>query len=581
MRYGVLPLALIWLLACSDEQLNRIPPGIALEDEEGDALVELEFGEVPVDDEAEEVVFVRSIRASQLEVKRAEIVGDDAESFAVEGGGFLVGGGKREPLAVRFAPRKVGDLSATLVVHSDDADNPKVEVALGGRGIDSAIRVEACLSPTEEDPELCAKTLVVAPEPLDLGQVVAGTPRNARVTVTNLGRKPLELESISFEKPEQAEAWGFTLPARAGDGQTIGGLSSGGLTLGFHPPSGLAEEVEIALIIKSSDRSQAELRLPVFAEVLPNAPPEVCLRVKEAQTWDGKKLTFEAGERVVISPGDTLIFDARVREGCTADPEDGEEIELEWSVEGEGGFAFEVVPDLDPFEASFQADTIGSYLVSLTATDSIGQVGDGDAKGVPASLEFWVEPQTDIGVEIRWPKAPDVDLDVHLVRGQGREGIFGSEDFYWDNLDLNWGSNPPLSNPHLVMDDKGSLMVETMLLNAPEEGQRYSILVHMQRDARERIGEECGPMNPCGGGEACSLTSDEAGICMPPVEVSARLFVLKEEVELSIKSASLGSACETWHVGDVVWTDPPTVEPGLSVIVVEGDGVRDATCYLD
>lgn len=581
MRLRVLPLTLLFLFACSEEQVRKIPPGIALEDEAGEALSAIEFGELPVDDEAEEQLFIHSLSATQLEVKRAEIVGDDAASFSVEGEGFLVPGGAREPLAVRFAPLEVGELQATLVIHSDDPDEAQVEVALSGKGIDSAIRVEACLMATEDDPQRCAETLVVAPETLDMGEVVAGTVQNARVTVTNLGRKALELESVAFEDPEQAEEWGFSLPPRSGDGQTIGGLSSGGLTLGLHPPQELVDEVEIALIIRSSDRSQGELRLPVIAEVVPNAPPEACVGVKEAITWDGKRKQFEADERVVISPGDSLVFDARVREGCTADPEDGEAVELEWNIEGEGGFVYEVEPEPNPFEARFHADTIGAYAVDLTVTDSIGQVATADAEGIPARLEFFVEPQSDIGAEIRWPGAPGVDLDVHLVRADGFEGIFGSNDFYWDNRDLTWGASPPFSNPRLAVDDKGTLMVETALLNAPEPGQRYSILVHMQRDGRQRSGDACSLANPCDAGLHCSLTTDDAGICMPPVETSARLFVLSEEFELPSPSAALGSACDTWHVGDVIWTDPPTFEPGLPSLLFEGDGVHDATCFLD
>lgn len=580
MRLSVLPLAFLFLFACSEEKVHRIPPGIAIEAEDETELEAIDFGELPVDDQTEGLLFVRSTRATQLEVKRVEIVGKDAASFDVDDEGFKVSGRGREPLEVRFAPLAVGQLQATLVIHSDDPDRPKVEVELVGRGIDSAIRVEACLVPTDEDPELCSKTLVVAPEALDLGEVVAGTPRNARVTVTNLGRKPLELHSVVFEDPDQADAWGFTLPKRAGEGQTIGGLSSGGLVLGFHPPQDLVQEVEVALIITSSDRSQSEIRLPVMANVIPNAPPLACVRVAEAISWDGTKTVFELGERVVISPGDSLVFDARVREGCTGDPEDGEAVDLEWSIESDDRFNHEVVPDFDPFLATFQADTIGAFTLHLRVTDSIGQVATADENGIPASVEFFVEPQTDIGAEIRWSADPGVDLDVHLVRADGPDGIFGQNDFFWDNLDVRWGASPPLSNPRLAIDDKGSLMVETVLLNAPEPDQRYSILVHLQRDGRSRNGSSCSMTSPCGGGRLCSYSNEEEGICMPPVEVSARLFLLREEFEIPVPTAQLGSACEFWHVGDVIWSDPPSFVPGIPTLLKAGS-VEGATCSPD
>lgn len=584
MRLRALPLVFLILHACSDEpEVRRIPPQIEVEDEQEEPLTEIVFGDVPIEDQAEEQLFVRSVRTSVLEVKKVEIVGDHASSFSVDEEGFRVSGGKRVPVEVRFAPVAVGDLQATLVIHSDDKDRPQAEVELRGRGIDSAVRVEGCVA---GDAELCAETLVIAPDTLDLGGVVAGTTRNGRISVTNLGRKAMELHSVEFEDPEQAEEWGFTLPPRTG-GQTIGGLSSGGLTLGFDPPIELLGEVEIALIVKTSDRSQGEIRFPVKATVLLNDPPAVCLAVKEVIAWDGSRRgEFEPGQRVVVSPGDRLVFDARVREGCTADAQDGEAIELSWDLESDDIFPHEVEKDLDPYVVSFQAERIGAYALRLSAVDSAGQESSEDEEGVPAVVEFWVEPQTDIGLEIRWPGAPGVDLDVHLVREDGREGIFGSNDFYWARKGIIWGDHGKLSSPFLAVDDKGSLMVESVLLNVPEPGKKYSLLVHMQRDDRSpRSGEACGPGDPCGAGKRCSMTSDTVGVCMPPIEVSARLFIEREEIDLEaaggLSSIELGSPCDTWHIGDVVWSNPPSFVPGLPVVVFEGKGVERATCHID
>lgn len=585
-RLGALCLLSLVLFACSeDPPIHRIPPQIAVEDEAEQPLTELAFGEVPVEDEAEERLFVRSVRPSVLEVKRLEIAGEGAEHFAVDEAGFPVGGENRAPVSVRFAPEAVGDWSATLVIHSNDRDKPRVEVALRGRGIDSAVRVEGCVA---GDAALCAETQVFAPETLDLGGVVQGTVRNARITVTNLGRKPLELHEVVFEDPEAAEELGFTLPARTG-GQTIGGLSSGGLTLGFDAPMDRLGEVEIALLVRTSDRSQPEVRFPIRATVLPNDPPAVCVVAREVVSWYSGRYELVPGEPVVINPGDRLIFDARVREGCTADLQDGEDVALSWTIETDDPFTPQLEVDLDPFVASFQAERIGIYRVRLTAKDSAGQTSSADEEGVPAEVEFRVEPQTDIGLEIAWPGSPGADLDIHLVRADGREGIFGANDFYWASGEVIWGDRGKLSSPHLAVDDKGALMVETVLLNAPEANQRYSLLVHMHRDGRSpRMGPACGSMQACGDDLRCSLTStaDDVGVCMPPVEVSARLFLKGKEFDLAagggLTSILLGSPCDAWHVGDVLWPDPPTGEPtfvpGLSVVLFEGRSVALATC---
>lgn len=585
MRLRALPLVVFLAFACSEEPVHEIPPQIGVEDEDGEPLSELVFGDVPFEDEAEEGFYVASLRPTQLEVKRIEIVGEDAEHFKVEGGAFSVPKSGRAPVAVTFAPLEVGELAATLVIHSNDPRKPKVEVALEGRGIDSALRVEGCLMPTTKEPELCAETLVVAPKTLDMRGVVAGTARNARITITNLGRKPMDLHAVEFEDPDAAEELGFSLPKRTG-GQVIGGLTSGGLTLGFDAPAELLGPVEIALIIKTSDR-QGDVRFPVVAEILPNEPPEVCIRVAESHAWDGSIKSHPPGERVAISPGDTIFFDARVREGCTADPEDGEDLELTWSLESDIGFPVQLNVDSDPYTASFQADTIGSYKVSLVARDSAGQDASSDAEGVPAEIEFWVEPQTDIGLEIRWPGAKDVDLDVHLVRADGFEGIFGSNDFYWDvdRNSLNWGDKHPFTNPLLAVDDTGTRMVETVLLNGPEAGQTYSLLVHLWRDGRTNRGSHCTSSVTCSGGRVCAMSSDLEGQCMDPVVVSARLFLQGEEFDVALagglSTMALGSPCETWHIGDVIWADPPSFVAGLGSVYVEGDGVSGNTCFVN
>lgn len=570
---------------CSDpDPVHRVPPKIQVEDEAEAPIEVLQFGELPVDDSLEQSVYVRSLTAAILEVEGVEIVGEGAEHFFVEDQTLRVAGGDRAPITVSFRPKKVGVLKAALVIHSNDRQQPSVEVELTGTGIDSAIRVEGCLAATQADPQRCARTLVVAPEPLDMGNVVEGTAENARITVTNLGRKALELESVQFEDPEQAEAWGFRLP-RKDLSQTIAGLSSAGFVLTLHPPEDLIQPVETVLVIRSSDGSQPEIRFPVKANVVPNEPPQACVRAREALTWNGERIPFAPGARVVVNPGDSLVFDARVREGCSGDPEDGEDVKLTWIVESDDGFEYRVEPGEDDFEAVFQADTIGSYRLRLEVEDSVGQVATADAEGNPALVEFWVEPQTDIGIEIRWPGARDVDLDIHLVRGAGVEGIFGVEDFYWDNKNLNWGANPPLTSPRLAVDDKGARMVETALLNGPEAGQIYSILVHVQRDGRSRAGKPaCSGVAGCGAEQVCSHNEPGAGHCLDPVEASVRLFIKGEEFDFSSVGFTpvtvLGSPCDTWYVGDVIWSATPQFRPGSSALFREGQ-ISNATCFQE
>lgn len=586
-RAAWLVLALLGAWSCGEEIIHKVAPAIAVETLEGEKAVALQFAISPVGDEVGEQLRIRSMSATRLHVERIEVEGVGAAHFSVEEESFEVQGKSERDLSITFRPAAVGDHQATLRIHSNDPQRPVIEVAVSGTGIDSAIRVEGCMASTETDKDRCSRTMVEAPEVLDLGQVVEGTPETLRVTVTNLGRKPLELHSVAFEDPDLAASYGFTLPKALGP-QTIGGLSSGGLAVGFHPPQGLIQVVEVALILKSSDSSREEIRFPIRADVVPNEPPVACLRFVEIQPHGGKVVPITPGEEVVISPGDRLLFDARVREGCSGDPEDGENVTLEWSIEGDDGFSHELRFEGDRFEAVYQADVIGSFVVRLKVKDSLAQEATADGAGIPAELHFLVEPREDIGVEIRWPGGQGVDLDVHLVR-DGPGGLFGVNDFYWDNQQVTWGAEPPLSNPRLAVDDKGARMVETVLLNLPEPGKRYSVYVHLQRDARSgRTGARaCSATQTCTAPAVCSMTNDAQGVCLAPVEAEVRLFILRQEWEFSLHnpsfspSASLGSPCETWWVGDVVWGDPPTFVPGPPNILWEGKGVQNATCYVD
>lgn len=578
-----------WLLSCSEEEPTlKIHPKIEVEDEKGEKAALLEFPAVPaLDDEVEGTLFARSLTVATLQIVGMEVKGEGAAHFEPVETAFTVPAKGRTEFAIVFRPQAVGDHTATLVIRSDDPYRPEVEVTLKGRGIDSAIQVEGCLPSTPTDKERCSRTFVTAPDTLSLGRVVAGTSEPARITVTNLGRKALELKSVVFENPDEAKDWGFTIPPRAG-GQTIAGLSTGGFNLGFDPPKELVREVEVVLIIESSDRSRPTLRFPIRANVVPNEPPAACIKLHEFRPLMGAPRKFLPGEEAVISPGDSIVFSARAREGCTSDPEDGEDLDLEWSIEGTDGFTYELIDEGDPFEALFHSDVIGSFTVRLVATDKVGQSADADEEGNPAELHFRVEPREDIGLEIRWPEGKGADLDIHLVLQDGINGVFGHRDFYWNNQGVTWGPNPPLSNPRLL-DDKGGRMVETVLLNQPEDGKLYSLFVHFRKDGRagRTTARSCSPTVPCPDPQqACSMTTDDAGVCMEPVDVQARLFILREEKDLSSiagarASAVLGSPCDVWWIGNVRWGPAPTFEPGPPNILAKGDGVSEATCFIN
>ncbi|HEY0839280.1 MAG TPA: choice-of-anchor D domain-containing protein, partial [Vulgatibacter sp.] len=529
----------------------------------------LSFGKVPVGQTAELKVTIRSMRPAQLRVSSVVAEAKDGVSqkaYRVEpAGSFLVGGNQAKVISVFFSPSDVRNYPAELVVRSDDPDKPEERMALQGEGIEAAIKLVGCL------PDDCAGTLVTAPAALDMGEVVAGQHQLIRVTIQNLGVDALDVSSIGFADEAVATAAGFSIDDRQRRPVAIARLSNQTLDVDFAPPLGSAGPVEARLKIVSSDRNQPVVELPLVAEVVPNKPPLACLVVRAIRSQSGTVREPGPGP-VEIEPTETVILDADVRPGCTADPEEGKDVVTTWKLDGPDSYGKLATVPGAPLQRAFTAEVIGTYSVSVQAADSLGATSGVDENGVPATVVFDVVPKQDIAVEIRWPDAPGVDLDLHFVRGD--------VDKLWSDLDdcaslaacsspqspPAWGAAPPLTSPVLAIDDQGGKsLVETVLLNGPEAGRSYWIFAHYYEDRRpERASAiACDEEEPsCGGGTVCIDKK-----CMPPVEASVRIFLEGKEWldDGLVSTRKLETPCDTWLVGAVIWRSteegPVVVQP--------------------
>jgi hypothetical protein len=91
----------------------------------------IDFGEVLVGDEVARVVEPSNAGEAELAV---EVVSSDA-AFAVASAALSLAATEAQELAVSFAPDRAGAFSATLLLSSNDPDEPAQVVALSGTGI--------------------------------------------------------------------------------------------------------------------------------------------------------------------------------------------------------------------------------------------------------------------------------------------------------------------------------------------------------------------------------------------------------------------------------------------------------------
>ncbi|MCX7843752.1 MAG: choice-of-anchor D domain-containing protein [Candidatus Bipolaricaulota bacterium] len=178
----------------------------------------LEFGNVPVGQEAALSVTVSNTGCASLSVGTVSLTGPHAAEFLVRNdavsGATIPPGGSRT-LEVVFRPASAGAKTATLRIPSNDPQTPVASVSLSGTGV--------------------APQIAVSPLAHDFGAVRVGQ-ESAPLTVTvrNVGTAPLSVGTVSLTGPHAAE---FLVRNDAVSGATIPPGGSRTLEVVFRPVS--------------------------------------------------------------------------------------------------------------------------------------------------------------------------------------------------------------------------------------------------------------------------------------------------------------------------------------------------------
>lgn len=171
LKYIALPF--IFLLGCSEYNIEKIrSPEIEVNP------VDYNFEKVLISDSSDTVISVQNIGDSTLKISSIELI-DSSSTFSITSPSSSdVAPGDLLEILVTYAPNFYESNEATIVIKSNDSDEPRVYVDLVGSG--------------------SAPIIKITPESFDFGLTHLGCGGNLSLNVKNIGDVDLEITDIDF-----------------------------------------------------------------------------------------------------------------------------------------------------------------------------------------------------------------------------------------------------------------------------------------------------------------------------------------------------------------------------------------------
>lgn len=422
------------------------------------------LGTVPWGQSPERPVLLTNIGPGALEITGVDILEGGGVFTARVTGETLLQPGESVTATVTFRPERTGRYGATLRIRSDAANQPTqgdraIHVALEGV---TAGEMYARVTVTPRRCELGERSISAQDTPTAVCEVTAWSTGTAPLTVdaVTLDGVTPGLEGFSLEVPQ--------LPVELAPGES--------LTLPVVFTAWARREDTARLIIQSDDALSPRVEVPLHARaVVP--PPQPVVRVKSVNgvaVVDGALPTLHPGDDVELdgtpstaAAGGTIVqhrWDVARPPGSLAQPS---------AVVGETIH----VAHVDGMMLVNGLDVPGQYVVQLTVKDNR------DAESTsPALLTLDVVPRAPLHLQLTWD-AQDVDVDLHLMRGNNRASMFTGEDCHYATCAPNAGS--PIdwatgdgAEPQLQADDRTGTGLEVLTWSAPAVGS-YTLSAHV------------------------------------------------------------------------------------------------------
>jgi hypothetical protein len=495
------------VIACSDDELTKVLPQIAVEPEM------IDFGDGIVDQENAAVLLVKNQGSGNLEISGFDFENAGEPVFSIRDAVMFVQPTDEEEQKVIFVPRMAHAVyESTMIIHSNDPKNPALRVPLKGVG--------------------GVREIEVTPLSIDFGTVNEGTAPRRAITVANIGKDPLLVSSITFTSTSVDL---LLAPNTFREGTLLPGTST--VVEMVYSPVDLGADFG-TVVIASNDEDEPDVE--VFVEGNANLAPR-------AIAWGcNKPLTpgsagCDGVEKVrSITAGFRRLIGIDGRD--TYDPEGGAITRFRWEkvvAPPMSSAIFHSTDDINIRKRStgdIEIVRVGLYDLRLIATDERGL----DSLDREES-HVLISPR-DLELLLRWDLATDVDL--HVVRpdgvlgdyGTGRVGTSTGSDCSAFNRYPNWADLSTSSDdPSLDKDDVTGRGPEIVSLDSPIDGGEYAVVAHYCDSRRVTI----------------------------PVGVTIEVYVRGELIG-SVPSASstyqLASG-EAWEGARVIWhEDGPTAE---------------------
>jgi hypothetical protein len=374
-----------------------------------------------------------------VEMVNADVAGTGA--FATDTMALAVPPRESAVLEVTFTPSSEGAIGSSLVMSTNDAANPMVEVMLLGTGVD--------LPP-------CSYQIV--PAMLSFGVVRVGEAPEQSVAIQNVGGNDCLLNDIDFVEPFLGTSNPFSLINGAETGLVLAPGQTHDVPVRYMPISGNTDRAIIGFYVNTPGSSNPEV--PVFG-------------VGESV------LTIQCPAAVTTAVGTPVTLAA------TAQVLGGNITGYRWSIGSAptGGIGTPDQWDPDPPDQpteSFLPFIVGTY-------DIMAEVFDDQGRSTACTTQVIAQGEG-LVVTLTWDGSGDVDLHVH---NQNPTPWFGStDDCYYANQNPVWipgqpasqGPNPALDFDNTIANGPENTRVSTVMI-----GQPYTVAVHNYDAAAGRV----------------------------------------------------------------------------------------------
>ncbi len=400
MRRWVL-LTVTALLACPGPTVNRVQPQLRVPE------APIDFGTLPVLNQKKLEVPLLNVGRATLKVIAVALATEDG-IFHLTPAPVEVASGNTENVVVTFTPVKEAPYANTLIIDTDDLDNPHLELPLTGAG-------------------LTAAKLGFMPAMLDFARVAECAGTVAQVTLTSVGTADLIITEIGFTT-ETFSGFGFVGSTKTPATVKITGANGLPgqiqLTVRLTVPAGTTGPVTGGIHLKTTDPDQVDVVIPMTATIN-RAPVGVIAMLGNS------------------SPGELVSLDG----SGSSDPDGDSPITFKWTIRSKPLSSTTAINEPTRALTSMRLDPLvpGAYEVQLDLTDSTGV-----KSCTPARATVVAAPAQKLLVEMFWDN-PGTDLDLHVLKAEA-SGLFSvTDDCFFQNRKPMWGVTPA-DNPELVRD---------------------------------------------------------------------------------------------------------------------------------